>query len=78
MKHQQQQIRQKHEIPILDFDKKLLHEINHKCLPPNEEITIEYQGHYYFEDDEPHEEEIFNVYLQKNNKIVSRIDVQKG
>jgi transcription antitermination factor NusG len=75
MKHQQQQIRQKHEIPILDFDKKLLHEINHKCLPPNEEITIEYQGHYYFEDDEPHEEEIFHVYLKKNNKIVSRIEL---
>ena len=71
---QQQQRQQHHEIPVLDYDKKLLQEINHKCLPPDQEITVEYHGHSYFEDDEPHEEELFNVYMKKNNKIVSRFD----
>jgi hypothetical protein len=69
MKQKQQQ----YEPPILGFDKKLLQHINQYCLPPDEEITIEYQGHFYFENDEPHEEELFEIHLKKNNKIVSRI-----
>ena len=72
---QKQQRQQDHEIPVLDYDKKLLQEINQKCLPPDQEITIEYQGHFYFEDDEPHEEDIFHVYLKKNNKNVSQIEL---
>lgn len=62
-------------MPILGFDKKLLQQINHKCLKPEEEITIEYQGHYYFEDDEPHEEELFEIRLKKNNKTVSHVEL---
>ena len=73
MKKQQQQ--QQHEIPILNFDKKLLQHINQNCLPPDEEITLEYKGHFYFEDDEPHEEELFEIHLKKNNKTVSRIEL---
>lgn len=78
MKQQQtqKQQRQQHlEIPVLDYDKKLLQQINQKCLPPDQEITIEYHGHFYFEDDEPHEEDIFHVYLKKNNKNVSQIEL---
>lgn len=71
----QQQRQQHHEIPILDYDKKLLQQINQKCLPPDQQITIEYHGHFNFEDDEPHEEEVFHVYLKKNNKNVSQIEL---
>lgn len=71
MKQQQQQ----HEVPILEFDQKLLQEINDKCLKPDEKITIEYYGHFYFQGDEPSQEEIFFIYLKKNNKTASEIEL---
>ena len=76
MKQQQQQ--KQHQMPILDFDKKILQQINHKCLKADEKITLEYQGHFYFEDDEPHEEELFEIRLKKNNKTGETKKKSKG
>lgn len=70
MKQQQQNI------PKLDFDHKLLQEINHKLLKSNEKIQIKYYGDFENEDDdELIHYEVFYIYLYVNEKIVSKIEL---
>lgn len=68
-------MKQQHDVPHLEFDQNLLREINDQCLPSDEKITIEYSEHTYTQGDNPSDEEIFFIYLKKNNHVVSQIEL---